>query len=182
MLIITDKHILIEEMRAIDRRKDAVSKGIIPSANSNWNASRNNPKIQNKAKTFANDLSIVNSDLTKGNTFSKQKEYSGSVGPKGNISTVNYLGDRESTDINKTASSSFHKHPIVDKTRAPEGIDPLYFNVPSRPSGSRNEFGDKDAYSVLRKINKTPSRYDYIGSPDSRLQNTSIIRTTFPIT
>ncbi len=176
-----DKYSLIEEMRAIDRRKDALSKGIVPANGTNWNAVRKNKKLQSKAKNFSNDLAVVNADLNKGNFFSKNKEYGGTVKPDGHIEKINSLGNRRSVENitnSEYGKSSFHKHPIIDiKPDKKFQNKREYKNIPSRPSGHMGQLGDLSTYAEYRNQNNK-SRLDFIGAPDSRLHNVSTIRST----
>jgi len=166
-----NKPYLLEEMRAIDRRQDALDKGIIPAADSNWNAARNNKKLIQKSQNFRNDISLINRDITRDNSIPKNSEYSGTVQNNGKIKSIDHVGDDSSVMINQKSINSFHKHPSL------AGGDNVYNNIPSRPSGKIGVGGDLDAYKILLNNNKQHSRSDYIGSPNSIINNASVINT-----
>ena len=57
-MIIPIKQILLEA-RAIDRRIDALKKGIVPINGTNWNADRNNTKKVSKALDLGNKIKRI---------------------------------------------------------------------------------------------------------------------------
>ena len=127
--MIEEVSFLLEEMDAYKRRLDALSKGIIPIAGSNWNAARKNKKLLNRINNVRNDAEAFNAQLDKlgaNDIYGNNYEYMTTVDPRGKYSGKTLLfnkdGAVETSDpyqINLLSrSDTVHLHPFQTRERA----------------------------------------------------------------
>jgi hypothetical protein len=174
MKIIINKKILLEEMRAIDRRQDALSKGIIPHNDSNWNADRKNPKkIQNMNMVFNNGL-INSNTLMHFNNMSPRRESFGIV--NNNIIHTDSIGKRSVNMKGTYKEPTIHNHPVRKESELP--IIPRNI-INSFPSGTRKDTiinGDLNTYRIFARENNS-NRKDYIISPHTKAKTLTRVDT-----
>lgn len=175
------KHILLEtinieeimESRAIDRRKDAINKGIIPINGTNWNADRNNPKKVNKALDLGNKIKRIDNTITKYGKISPHKEYSGTI-ENGKINP-RIIGSRKNVS-GISGQTTFHKHP---NNLNDEYTRNHFTNAPiSTPSGKPNgkhgglrglfNSGDYGSSGNQALENSNNKHTEYIFSPNTK--------------
>lgn len=165
----------ILEARAIDRRRDAIAKGIVPINGSNWNADRKNPNKVNKALDLSDKIKKIDNTITKYGNISPYREYGGTI-ENGKIVT-RAIGDRHSVQ-GRGGRVTFHKHPNTSHKKY--GAD-FFRNIPiSIPSGIPNNIssaGDYDASRIRANQNKNKKHTEYIFSPNTKSNTVSQINT-----
>lgn len=174
---------IILEARAIDRRQDAISKGIVPINGTNWNADRKNPKKITNALNLGNKIKRIDNTITKYGNISPNKEYSGTI-ENGKIDP-RIIGTRQSV-YGVNGQTTFHKHPNNIKLRQQDDYTSNYFkNRPiSTPSGIPNEKldmfsnGDYMAATVNALKNKNKKHTEFIFSPNTKSNTVAQINTT----
>lgn len=171
-MIIPIKKILLEA-RAIDRRIDALKKGIVPINGTNWNADRNNPKKVSKALDLGNKIKRIDNTITKYGNISPHKEYSGTI-ENGKINP-RIIGSRKNVN-GVSGQTTFHKHP---NNLNNEDFRNHFKNRPiSTPSGEPNgkhsgisglfNSGDYGASGASALGNPNKKHTEYIFSPNTK--------------
>ncbi len=164
---------ILTEARAIDRRIDALKKGIVPINGTNWNADRNNPKKVSKALDLGNKIKRIDNTITKYGNISSHKEYSGTI-ENGKINP-RIIGNRSNVD-GVSSQTTFHKHPNNLKN---EYFKNYFKNRPiSTPSGTPNgkhgglrglfNGGDYGASGTHALQNPNNKHTEYIFSPNTK--------------
>lgn len=171
-MIIPIKQILLEA-RAIDRRIDALKKGIVPINGTNWNADRNNPKKVSKALDLGNKIKRIDNTITKYGNISPHKEYSGTI-ENGKINP-RIIGSRNDV-YGVSGQTTFHKHP---NNLNNDDFRNHFKNRPiSTPSGEPNgkhiglhglfNSGDYGASGSQALKNPNKKHTEYIFSPNTK--------------
>ena len=177
------KQILLEA-RAIDRRSDALSKGIIPINGSNWNADRNNPKKITNMLNLSKNARSLDGEITDRNNISPFKEYSGMV--RGGNFILDRIGNRNNVESPQTFEDSFHKHPTISKQHPRFEAAKEYFqNKPiATPSGKNqkqyNMFSTHDygVNSSIADLSPNRKKTEYIITPTTNSNTISKLDTT----
>lgn len=178
---------IILEARALDRRIDAINKGIIPINGSNWNADRKNPNKVNKALDLSDKIKRVDNTITKYGGISPHKEYSGIIKDGEIIPKI--IGNRNNVE-GVNGNITFHKHPNKLNIKKTDKFYQEYFkNRPiSTPSGKPNgkhigfhgmfNTGDYGSSGMQALDNKNKKHTEYIFSPNTKSNTISQINTT----
>ena len=184
MIHTINKHLLLEA-RAIDRRQDAISKGIVPINGSNWNADRKNPKKINQMLNLAKKSKTIDGEITDRHNISPFKEYGGIIN-KNNID-MDRIGTRKSVSSVNTNDDTFHKHPAISlkNSRAAEATK-HFKNLPiSTPSGKPDKTfskifstGDYGSNSISASLSPNNKSNEYIISPNTKSNTISKLSTT----
>ena len=178
--LVEESFIFLEEMRAIDRRKEALKMGIIPAAGTNWNAARKNPKLLSKLRTINTNARVVQKNIVDSG-IKPTREIGGIILNNDKDKLIRPLGIGTTTSVYTSAgkiappnTSTIHTHPYViprynadnKSIRSGNTIkNPNDFRILTFPKTLPSEGDLKGMVQNLNRRFKSNSRTDYIAAP-----------------